>query len=426
MPFLTDFIPQASFIPAGGNVGIGTPYPNERLTVFGNISATNTVFTNLLTVSTSADIKGNLNFNGTLFQNNQPFVASRWTAGTGSNIYRQDGNVGIGTTTPGYKLDVGGDLNFTGTLYQNGSQFVASRWTAGTGSDIYRSTGNVGIGTTIPDHPLTVNGRISTNSGYLNTAINVLSSNSADGVFRIVQQGGGGRVNLCWNVNGNNISYGTYQTGTDPASRIQFEGGNIGIHFQGAAAGTPGDPITWVTGMCVTPTGQVGIGNTAPGAGFALDVTGNVRSSAGLQINSLGVGTAASGTAGEIRATNNITAYFSDERLKEVIGPITSALEKVNSLNGFYYKENDKAKTLGYKGDKVHLGISAQKVQKILPEIVTRAPIDIAVDENGNEYSKTGEDYLTVSYDKLVPLLIEAINELTKKVSDLESRVPVL
>jgi len=146
-------------------------------------------------------------------------------------------------------------------------------------------------------------------------------------------------------------------------------------------------------------------------------------SSTNLQLNSLGIGTAASNVTGEIRALGNITAYYSDERLKEVIGPITDALGKVNSLNSFYFKENDKAKALGYKGDKVRVGISAQAVQKILPEIVTRAPIDIAVDENGNEYSKSGEEYLTVGYSDLVPLLIGAINELTKKVSDLESKL---
>jgi hypothetical protein len=58
--------------------------------------------------------------------------------------------VGIGTTNPQYKLDVGGDINFTGTLNQNNASFVASRWTAGTGDDIYRLNGDVGIGTANP------------------------------------------------------------------------------------------------------------------------------------------------------------------------------------------------------------------------------------------------------------------------------------
>ena len=119
------------------------------------------------------------------------------------------------------------------------------------------------------------------------------------------------------------------------------------------------------------------------------------------QVNSLGAGTAGSGTAGEIRATNNITAYYSDERLKDFKGKIGSALDKVKQLNGYYYVENETAKELGYNNDKMQVGLSAQQVQKVLPEVVTKAPID--------------EKYLTIWYDKLIPLLIEAIKELDDK-----------
>lgn len=69
-------------------------------------------------------------------------------------------NIGVGTTTPQYKLDVVGDINFTGTFRQNGSPFVASRWTAGSGDNIYRLDGNVGIATTNPTSKLTVNGDV--------------------------------------------------------------------------------------------------------------------------------------------------------------------------------------------------------------------------------------------------------------------------
>lgn len=136
------------------------------------------------------------------------------------------------------------------------------------------------------------------------------------------------------------------------------------------------------------------------------------------QLASLGVGTAASGTSGEIRATNNVTAYYSDARLKNFKGTIGDALHKVHSLNGYYYVENAKAKEFGFDNDELQVGVSAQEVQAIMPEVVAPAPFDM--DENNQ--SKSGEHYMTVRYEKLVPLLIEAIKELSAKVEALEGK----
>lgn len=143
------------------------------------------------------------------------------------------------------------------------------------------------------------------------------------------------------------------------------------------------------------------------------EVTGDLKVSV-----SLGIGTAASTTGGEIRATNNITAYYSDERLKDIEGTIPNALDKVESINGYYYKENKLAEDFGYKNKKRQVGVSAQEIEAILPEAVTLAPFDI----NVLQESKSGENYKTVYYEKLVPLLIEAIKELNEKVKDLEAR----
>jgi len=123
------------------------------------------------------------------------------------------------------------------------------------------------------------------------------------------------------------------------------------------------------------------------------------------QVNSLGVGTAASGTAGEIRATNQITAYYSDDRLKTKLGSIENALDKIEALSGFYYEANETAQEMGYEA-KREVGVSAQEVQAVMPEVVTPAPID--------------EKYLTVRYERLVPLLIEAIKELRAEVKALK------
>lgn len=124
------------------------------------------------------------------------------------------------------------------------------------------------------------------------------------------------------------------------------------------------------------------------------------------QFNSIGVGTAASTTAGEIRATGDITAYYSsDIRLKENITPIPNALEKVNQISGNTYDWKE-----GY--DEVHshkgndVGVIAQEIEQILPQIVTNR-------DSG---------FKAVQYEKIIPLLIEAIKELSAKVDRLENK----
>ena len=135
-------------------------------------------------------------------------------------------------------------------------------------------------------------------------------------------------------------------------------------------------------------------------------------------ITGLGVGTAASGTAGEIRATNAITSFYSDERLKENIKEIENALDKIMALRGVTYEPNTIAESFGYKKEPM-VGVLAQDVLKVLPEAVKPAPFDIMLYEN-EEVSRSGENYMTVQYEKIVPLLIEAIKELNNQIKDLK------
>jgi hypothetical protein len=138
---------------------------------------------------------------------------------------------------------------------------------------------------------------------------------------------------------------------------------------------------------------------------FSITMNQNVNTANSVQFNSLGIGTAASGTTGEIRATNNITAYYSDDRLKKRLGNIENALAKVMALNGFQYEANEIAQSLGY-AVKPEIGLSAQEVQAVLPEVVVPAPID--------------EKYLTIHYERVIPLLVEAIKELKKEIDELK------
>ena len=142
--------------------------------------------------------------------------------------------------------------------------------------------------------------------------------------------------------------------------------------------------------------------NGSPGSPGPPGPSGTITNTS-YQMTALGVGTAA-GPTGQIRATSNITAYYSDSRLKDFEGPIDSALDKVKALTGYYFKENDLARSFGYDNEKRQVGVSAQEVESVLPEVVTEAPFN--------------SDYKSVWYEKLVPLLIEAIKELDDKKKD--------
>jgi hypothetical protein len=127
-----------------------------------------------------------------------------------------------------------------------------------------------------------------------------------------------------------------------------------------------------------------------------------------VQLDSLGVGTAASGTAGEILATGTIVSGYSDDRLKTRLGMIENALDKVRGLSGFYYEANETAQALGLSAGR-EVGVSAQQVQAVQPEVVTPAPVD--------------NKYLTVRYERLVPLLIEAIKELDVEIQSIKAQL---
>jgi hypothetical protein len=121
--------------------------------------------------------------------------------------------------------------------------------------------------------------------------------------------------------------------------------------------------------------------------------------------------------AGTIYGAGDIIAYYSDGRLKENLIPLTGALSKISTLNGYTYHTNALGKELMNDSDNSSkVGLIAQELQAILPEAVKLAPFDR--DENGN--SKSGENYLTIQYEKVVPLLVEAIKELNAKIDSLQ------
>ena len=133
--------------------------------------------------------------------------------------------------------------------------------------------------------------------------------------------------------------------------------------------------------------GNVGINNSAPTNTLSVNGTGYF--------------------GGNLNVTGDIATNYSDIRLKDVSGTIPNALNKVASLSGFYYTPNDLAIGMGLENGKINrVGVSAQEIQAVLPEAVRDAP--------------GADGYLTVQYERIVPLLIEAIKELKYEIEELK------
>jgi hypothetical protein len=162
--------------------------------------------------------------------------------------------------------------------------------------------------------------------------------------------------------------------------------------------------------LTATTFSGAGTSLTGTGSSFTAGTANALATGNNYQVNSLGVGTAGSGTAGEIRATNNITAYFSsDKQFKENIKDIENALDKVKAIGGkeFDWTDNyvaEKGGADGYFIQKQDFGVIAQDVQSVFPKAV-----------------RTREDgTLAVDYSKLVALAFAAIVELKAEINQLK------
>ena len=198
----------------------------------------------------------------------------------------------------------------------------------------------------------------------------------------------------------NGAGYTTYTSNqaTNTTSGVSFSGVNINGNFD----------VTFNNGNW---TGEKGGKIQQHGGNMYIQYGDHV-----LFRNSGGTDRVDFTSGGEGRFDGNVIAYYSDERLKDKEGKIENALDKISKIETFYFKENELAKSLGHDNDKMQVGVSAQSVKEVLPEIVSIAPFDLDKD---TEKSKSGEDYMTVDYAKLTPLLIEAIKELKDELKEL-------
>jgi hypothetical protein len=448
------------FAEFSGNVSIGTATNSSKLFVNGNTTVNasinvtstaalgNTTITGFANVSTTATI-------GT------GFTLTSGNANFDSGVLFVDGTnnrVGIGTTSPATaRLVVVSPADSPSLLLTDNTQSTLTikhetgnlltyevtgtatqRW-VGNSLERMRITGsgNVGIGNTTPAHVLSVTG--TTNLGGAVTGITTLAAgNTTVTGFANVS----GIVSADYYTAANNGNGTNYKVGDDAwigdvnaADTVGIKGQqntSLGFIKFGTAPSTFG-----YNGTALTYTSNVSLSNTKindiltiandkriifnnPTAGngvrlvhqsddnfvfYVASTTGAERAIFSVFSNS---NTSSFAVQTAITATGDITAFFSDDRLKDRYSNIPNAVEKVKSLNGFYYEPNITAQDLGYQKE-MHVGVSAQEVNAIMPEVVAPAPID--------------NKYLTVKYDRLIPLLIEAIKEQQIQIDELKAQL---
>ena len=201
--------------------------------------------------------------------------------------------------------------------------------------------------------------------------------------------------------------------GTTSAIKGKYEAS--GVSVAGTKCGVIGESIK-NSGTATT----IGVKGIADGTGLKYGVhsTGNMKAT------------------GTISATNNITAYSSDGRLKENIVQISHPLEKIKQLRGVIYDWKEEVYEMGFTpmGDgKQEMGLIAQEVQKVIPCAVTTAPFDTPLIESddgkrwdGNPKHNPDDPYLTVAYDRIVPLLVESINAQQKLIEEMQNKIKKL
>jgi len=441
---------------SSGNVGIGTTSPTQKLEIHGNVKIGDASADNYVQAVFSDGTETRMHGYGFYMSRTNSYIrptsdgSQILVIGTENNTWNyvaldtnyftvstnasehlrvtNIGNVGIGTTSPAFKLHIlgtgGGDSTFTGgVLIDNnnatdGEPTLAFRvnsmvaggnyWLTGLnqsnnysiaygpsltdGNTLFKiqSNGNVGIGTTSPD-----------------SKFHVEDTNPE---VRITGTGGTSFPRILWeypvsatqasrwaltsSASGNTFYLYNY---TQSKKIFQVDGTASHITLNHDAAGTT------QIGTSTTQTAYQLYVATNVGQTGAIEASGSVKITSGA----LGVNIAASATAGRIDASNDIVAYStSDKRLKENIKPIENALDKVKSLTGVEFDWIEETKHVhGYEGHDV--GVIAQEVQEVLPEA-------IRTNDSG---------YLSVRYEKMIALLVEANKELAARVELLEQKL---
>jgi hypothetical protein len=410
----------------GGNVGIGTTSPVNKLSVAGSVDAD--TFISIQGIDTGNPAAGNdelrVSGYGIMANRGALYVTNANTA-SGANIQfgvggshslatkmmiNSSGRVGIGTISPSSRLSISGSQaaiditrgNSGDSKWEFSSDSTAlyfSEMSTGTRAymmTIKETTGNVGIGTTSPSSKLHVTdgGTLPTISGtYL------ISATSASNAGIQINAG---------NTSASIIAFG--DTNSQDVGVIRYDHSDNHMRFNTNAT----------EAMRITSGGDVLFGTTSLPNGTS--VYGAAFQD--LSNNRMGLRTASSSTAtsnliffynpnglvGSISTNGSATTYTtsSDYRLKENVVELTGALDRISQLKPSRFNFIADA-------DKTVDGFLAHEVQEIVPEAITGEKD--AVDEEGNAI------YQGIDQAKLVPLLVGAIQELKAEIELLKTQI---
>jgi hypothetical protein len=412
------------FLQEGGNVGIGTMDPKARLHVAGDLKVdSGATITDLLTANKGLTVNGgaltvnagnSLNANGGAAINGDLTVTGKATI---ADLTIDAGKVGIGTPSPKGKLDVNGDIRagnsdiyFTKTDHKHtgigntpgyaaienasdyGALMILGR--AGTpkgrnvslwdylqvngGMDI---TGNVGIGTTDPKARLHVSG-------------DVLSDGSLASRTLVGLQTPAG--NLKWHISYGYEGLNFAQTGVADGRLFLKDNGNVGIGTTtpGARLHVAGDRADLIVGNYSLSSKVIG-GLNAMVLQYWIDP--NYKDKYLYYI----------GGSGNWAST-------SSQVLKTNLAPITEVLHKLDQIRGVYFNwKEENISTLPGAQKQRHIGMIAEEVQAVFPELVSRVP-------------EEDREILGLDYSSFTAVLVQAVKELKAMNQALSERVKAL
>ena len=302
------------------------------------------------------------------------------------------------------------------------------------------ASGNVGIGATSPASKLDVAGTITIKtSGYAYNQINTGLSSTSSGYFATFNSSGT-RIGYANWYDGTNFQAAVTDgstpllLGTNGSERMRISTSGQLLIGVTSAHTVPGNNTAEVNGglWSVVTSGQAAIGlyNTTSAhvglymfeasgySGFAtIDNAGSYTSNP-MNFDStgkVGVGTSAPGYTLDVNGTVHYTTLTasSDRRFKKNITPIANALAAIKKIKPVRFEWNEfvNERRSGYELNKPTFGVIAQDVEAVFPELVTQWKL-----------SDDCQDALSVNYEKLVPVLLAAIQELTAEVEELKSR----